>query len=694
MKKPHVACRKKGLSPPLIFFALAFLLVATVGHYTHNSGFYPVVVVQTADKFELFFLQNKLSSTKQCAASAETIASLMMENCSKCKVLVQQCTTALPPESRSLLSEVPLQVPSARTPHGVIAYAHPDAKEALAACEQSQKQAEMRGQQNQIVCYPAGNPRPFEDKQKQVVNAVRTIYNLLASTALLLLSVLLATVINGYFQFGRANLYSNSTRHGEKVPYKIWPAKLALAITDTLVLLCTFIVLAWPDIDIASQLSYSDRNVVIAYLPLLLITIAWFWLLLEHYARRRPFWDELREIFSVLLIMFFVASTIVLLAGLDTARNTHLLVWLFNFILLPLGRMATKDILDCFGLWRQPAVMIGIGENARQAFLAVHSEENMGYEIIAFIAPFREEEAQARHPSAKINDFIIPIIQAELNVNLQLRKLGNPKVILALESLNSQSSQDLAQSLASFNGNIHVIPSIRGLPLFGTQIAHFFSHEVIFLTIRNNLARRSAQVTKRIFDVVVASLLIVALSPLMVFVAWKIWREDGSPIIFRQPRLAKDKGEFPFLKFRSMARNADEILEKWREVDSPFWQEYAKNNFKLKNDPRVLKIGHWIRSTSIDELPQLLNVLRGEMSLVGPRPLLPREMNDYGRTILFYRQSRPGITGLWQVSGRSHTKFSDRARLDEWYIKNWSVWYDLVILFKTVRVLVERDGAY
>lgn len=188
--------------------------------------------------------------------------------------------------------------------------------------------------------------------------------------------------------------------------------------------------------------------------------------------------------------------------------------------------------------------------------------------------------------------------------------------------------------------------------------------------------------------------MLVLLAPLMLYVGWRIWREDGGPLIFHQPRLARNNGEFPFLKFRSMVKDADKILADWREENSPEWQEYYGNNFKLKNDPRVLQVGEWIRATSIDELPQLINVIRGEMSLVGPRPLLAREINEYGQTINLYRQSRPGLTGLWQISGRSSTKFSDRANLDAWYVQNWSLWYDIAILFKTVDVVFNRQGAY
>lgn len=424
---------------------------------------------------------------------------------------------------------------------------------------------------------------------------------------------------------------------------------------------------------------------------IIIITIGWFWLLLEHYARRRPFWNELREIIRVLSIMFMVSGAAAFIVGLEADRNSHLIIWALNFLLIPLGRAGARQLLNDLGLWQRPALIIGTGENAREAYLAIKSELNMGYCVLGFAKVGTDETAA--NQAITIGTETFPIITPATTVECMLTEHGNPQLIVALDNLNTPESQTLVQQLAISQYNIHVIPAIRGLPLFGTQLSHFFSHEVLFLTIRNNLSRRSHQWIKRAFDIVASTILIVGLSPLMLYVAWRIWREDGGPVIFQQPRLAKNDGEFPFLKFRSMVKDADQILAHWKEQNSPEWQQYYVNNFKLVNDPRALPVGRWIRSTSIDELPQLLNVLRGEMSLVGPRPLLARELADYKAQKL-YRLSRPGLTGLWQISGRSSTTFDDRANLDTWYVQNWSLWYDIAILFKTIDVVMRRDGAH
>jgi undecaprenyl-phosphate galactose phosphotransferase len=173
-----------------------------------------------------------------------------------------------------------------------------------------------------------------------------------------------------------------------------------------------------------------------------------------------------------------------------------------------------------------------------------------------------------------------------------------------------------------------------------------------------------------------------------------IFLEDRGKPFFSQARVGKDGKLFKCLKFRTMHKHAEETLNQWKGRQDPLYLEYVANNYKLKNDPRITKIGKLLRKTSLDELPQLFNILLGQMSFVGPRPLLPAEVESYPEGLFYYRQVRPGITGLWQISGRSKTSFIERARLDTWYVKNWTLWYDIVILIKTVQVVISRDGAY
>jgi exopolysaccharide biosynthesis polyprenyl glycosylphosphotransferase len=194
---------------------------------------------------------------------------------------------------------------------------------------------------------------------------------------------------------------------------------------------------------------------------------------------------------------------------------------------------------------------------------------------------------------------------------------------------------------------------------------------------------------KRTFDIIGSAAILALVSPLMLWTAWQIKRFDGGPVFFRQTRVGRDGDYFTCLKFRSMVVDAEQVLaELHSEVG------YEEGLFKMQRDPRITKPGQWIRRYSIDELPQLINVLRGDMSLVGPRPPLPLEVDRY--TLMQSRRLRvrPGMTGLWQVSGRSDLSWTESIRLDLYYVDNWSMIQDLLILARTVGAVLSSRGAY
>jgi undecaprenyl-phosphate galactose phosphotransferase len=187
-------------------------------------------------------------------------------------------------------------------------------------------------------------------------------------------------------------------------------------------------------------------------------------------------------------------------------------------------------------------------------------------------------------------------------------------------------------------------------------------------------------------------MLLVLLSPGFLLVAWAI-RRDGGPALFAHPRIGKKGRVFNCYKFRTMVVDAEKQLEQLLQRQPELRKQWQAEH-KLRSDPRVSPLGRFLRRTSLDELPQLINVIRGEMSLVGPRPVVRSELPRYGDQVGYYLMVRPGMTGLWQVSGRNDVDYDTRVYLDSWYVKNWSLWHDLVILFKTVSVVLKREGAY
>jgi undecaprenyl-phosphate galactose phosphotransferase len=187
--------------------------------------------------------------------------------------------------------------------------------------------------------------------------------------------------------------------------------------------------------------------------------------------------------------------------------------------------------------------------------------------------------------------------------------------------------------------------------------------------------------------------MVPVLMPLIGLISLAIKFTCGGDIFFVQERMGRNGSKFKCRKFRTMHPNGPALLEAHLEKYPEARKEWERN-FKLKNDPRVTWIGKFLRKTSLDELPQLFNVLLGEMSFVGPRPLLESELERYGSAIACYKQMVPGITGLWQISGRSNTTFAERAWLDEYYVRNWSPWLDIYILGCTIKVVARCEGAY
>lgn len=201
------------------------------------------------------------------------------------------------------------------------------------------------------------------------------------------------------------------------------------------------------------------------------------------------------------------------------------------------------------------------------------------------------------------------------------------------------------------------------------------------------------RLVKRSIDLCLSLGLAICFAPLMAALYVLVRTTSPGPVFYSQSRLGLDKVSFHAWKFRTMVQNADEVLEDYLNSDAALREEWDRDH-KLKNDPRVTWIGGLLRKSSLDELPQIWNVLRGDMSLVGPRPIVEAEVIKYGETFDLYRKVMPGVTGLWQVSGRNNTTYEERVALDGRYARDWSLWFDICILVRTVKTVLLREGAY
>jgi Undecaprenyl-phosphate galactose phosphotransferase WbaP len=261
---------------------------------------------------------------------------------------------------------------------------------------------------------------------------------------------------------------------------------------------------------------------------------------------------------------------------------------------------------------------------------------------------------------------------------------------LASAARAARHGDDNDETISALTDSTGVVPGlhvVRGDASSDTAVPPSLLTEVDYSTVI-----QPTYLAKRAFDIVGAVFLSILLSPLILAIITLI-RIEGQPVLFWHKRIGRNGRSFHCLKFRTMVRNAEQVLRHLLNEHPELRDEWTKN-FKIRNDPRITRTGRFLRLTSLDELPQLWNVLRGEMSLVGPRPVVRAELLRYGRNASRYLTVKPGLTGLWQVKGRSNTTYRRRVAMDKYYIQNQSILLDIYILAATPAAVLRRNGAY
>jgi len=392
-----------------------------------------------------------------------------------------------------------------------------------------------------------------------------------------------------------------------------------------------------------------------------------------HYSRRLPFWWELQQVLAGSIFALLCSSFVEFTFKTDVSRVVVFCIWVMFPLALVASRHITRRLLSEADLWQIRTVIVGHGAAADRAAEALTSEHSLGYAVIGIISP----SAVAGLSTSKPWTRLVQQFRADLVVIA-------PE---ADETLDRERNETLVRERVRFA----VMPHAEGLPVSGCVQTYFFRHDLVMLSYRNNISQPLARAVKLALDAVGAAIILLAISPVLLAIALLV-KLDGGPVFFAHPRIGAGGRRFYCLKFRSMRVDSAEVLDHLLSTDPTAAVEWASTQ-KLRNDPRVTKVGAWLRKTSLDELPQLLNVLRLEMSLVGPRPIVDAELAHYGENITYYYETRPGLTGLWQVSGRSDTTYQHRVQLDTWYVKNWTLWHDIAILAKTVPAVLDRTGA-
>ena len=403
--------------------------------------------------------------------------------------------------------------------------------------------------------------------------------------------------------------------------------------------------------------------------------------------RMTPYWEVIKNILSANFYSIIAAIFILYLIHEDITRISRLYVislFILAFIFICIIRRIIIGICNYMDILKEPVIFIGGGKVTEAIIKFYNSNNCFGIRIVGIIDDdFSSEYLKQRYPLFKGIDKSAEYI----------KKCGVKTVIIAKTRLDRNSLKELLTNIQFLVRNVAFIPNIIGTPIANLDVRRIYREDIVLLNIKNNLAYMRNRIVKRIFDIIMGLIICIPAVPILILCYFWVKFDSKGPVFFNAKRIGKGGKEFTCYKFRSMYMNSDEILADYLAKNHEAkaeWDEFQKlHDF----DPRVTKAGRIMRKTSLDELQQLLNVLKGEMSLVGPRPYLPREIGKMGEYYKIIISTVPGITGFWQVNGRSDVTFEGRLKMDNWYIYNWSIWIDMVLLFKTIKAVFFSKGA-
>lgn len=430
--------------------------------------------------------------------------------------------------------------------------------------------------------------------------------------------------------------------------------------------------------------SYHIANAyVFFWIPMVFIA---FLAISQTYTKMQPILETVRQIFYA--VLYALITCIIILyfmqASLLASRLYVVLFACFALFNVYALRYVVMKALKVTRILRKPVILIGAGKTAEQALAFFEGDLGYRYEIVGILDD---------HPISERLPKRFLLLGSLENAAEIIQEAGIKTVIITAPGMEAARLEKLIAQIQPFVRDISFVPDLMMLPLGNVGVEPFFTEKVFMLHIRNNLARRRNRWAKRIFDLIATISGGLLISPILLLLAIIVGIDNKGRVIFAHRRVGKDGKLFPCYKFQSMVPDAQKRLEEYL-ADNPEARKEWEDTFKLTNDPRVTKLGGFLRKTSLDELPQLWNVLMGDMSLVGPRPIVTKEIERYGDYIREYYMVPPGITGMWQVNGRSDTTYEERVAMDTWYVRNWSVWIDLVYLFKTVKTVFTGKGAY
>jgi len=390
--------------------------------------------------------------------------------------------------------------------------------------------------------------------------------------------------------------------------------------------------------------------------------------------------EEIKRIELSLIVLFGLAAFAYFFSRerVLPSRVVYAVSWLFSAFFLPVTRWFLRTLLARMNAWGCSVALYGRSQHLSQLISALQASPELGYVPRAV---FTDDTPAGE----AIHGVPVQGVLTETNRDIPVAAVTQPSFS------DDRITQLVDHTLIGYK-KIILFPDIREDVFLSVRSRSFGS--LIGLEVASNLLNPFSRLLKRSMDVFLTLITLPIWGPLVALLILTVWRTDGGRPFFIQKRLGKNGRPFGMIKFRTMVPEADKKLEQELAKDASLREEWERN-YKLKNDPRITRAGRLLRCFSLDELPQLINVLRGEMSLVGPRPL-PVYHHEALSSVAQMPRNRvkPGITGLWQVSGRSDIDMTDMEEWDTYYVRNWSIWLDVVVLARTLGSVINSEGAY
>jgi exopolysaccharide biosynthesis polyprenyl glycosylphosphotransferase len=430
---------------------------------------------------------------------------------------------------------------------------------------------------------------------------------------------------------------------------------------------------------------YHELSAYLPFAPVFVVLILADFRVARVYRewRGRTWLDHVYRIINAVAksVVVILAATFVL-QPLQYSRLLLIEAGVIIMILLALSRAVHSAVLGHLhsqGIGSVRVIIVGGGEIARTVMRAIVGRPQMGYQIAGFVDDHPEVGATDIGPFRALG--------AVENLPWLLDQEGVDEVVITLPWSAHRKIMGIVRECESRRISARIVPDLFQMSLSQVDVDDLAG--VPLISVREIRFGRTALLVKRAMDVVGATLMLVLGAPILALIGAAIRLDSPGPVLFSQVRVGQDGARFRMLKFRSMRAGSEQELDSLRSLN-----ESDGPTFKMRDDPRITRVGRVLRRHSLDELPQLWNVLRGEMSLVGPRPPIPDEVAQYQDWHLRRLDVRPGLTGLWQVSGRSLLSFDEQVLLDIHYVENWSLWLDLQIVLRTVPQVLLADGAF